>query len=120
MSKGLAFSLEDVCRLGKRIVLFPNKGVQVYFINGKYAERYVDVFQEGKKVPTVFERLPLEKIYPTIQRVYDRKTKGVLIARRAHPATQLRSTGKGMGKKIQRETEMSREQHSLVESQQVL
>lgn len=99
-------SPEEVLKYGKRIVLFSEgkgRNSRIYVIEDYriFQESYL-YFDDRKHIT---KRNPVEimDIYNKIERVYSRKTKGVLIARRSgnYKSNQqrllpLRKTGKGM------------------------
>lgn len=96
---------EEILKYGKRVVLFPEAGSKshkIYYVDGHTLVRHTILWTEGRPIDVYHSPCSIEDIYPHIERVYSRNTKGILIARRSgnrkqkHPAP-LRKTGKGMG-----------------------
>lgn len=96
---------EEVLKYGKRVVLFPDAGSKahkIYYVDGHKLVRHTILWTEGRPIDVYHSPCSIEDIYPHIERVYSRNTKGILIARRAGNQNQkhlapLRKTGKGMG-----------------------
>lgn len=100
---------EDVMRLGRRIILFPKpgmKGRETYFIQDGRLFQRGKLFIDGQQIEVelVDQSMYIEDVYPYIERVYSRSSKGILLARRSgsregnkrYPLP-LKKTGKGMG-----------------------
>lgn len=107
---------EEVLRYGKRVMLFSESGSKArktYYVDGSKLLRYTVLWSEGRKIDVYHSPCTIESVYPYIERVYSRKTKGVLIARRfgnrtsnRKKNTPLKKTGKGMGIMINKPKEI--------------
>lgn len=102
---------EEVMKYAKRVVLFQKgKGrkKREFIIEGDRIFQQVIEYIEGRKRLIEMNPVELVDIYNEIERVYSRKNKGVLIARRSgnYKSNQtkllpLKKTGKGMGETLQ-------------------
>ncbi|MEI5992345.1 hypothetical protein A5881_003901 [Enterococcus termitis] len=106
---------EEVLKYGQRVVVFArdknrNKQRETYFIENQRLVKKSKLWVDGQAqaVTYIDQSQDIEDLYPFIERVYSRQTKGVLIARRSgnYESNQrrplpLRKTGKGMGGTLQ-------------------
>ncbi|WP_321386427.1 hypothetical protein [uncultured Enterococcus sp.] len=101
---------EEVMKYGKRIALMPEKnmkGRDTYFIEDGRLTRKEKVITGGIQSMFKDQSVSIEDIYPFIEMVFNRKTKGTVIARRhgnresnENRQLPLKYTGRGMGGKL--------------------
>lgn len=94
---------EEILIYGKRVVLFPEKGSKahkIYYVQDGHLVRFTKLWTEGVPVDIYHSPVEIGDIYHLIERVYSKKSKGILIARRSgnrESHLPLKKTGKGIG-----------------------
>lgn len=117
-------SPEEVLKYGKRIVLFSEgkgRNPRKYVIEDYRIFQESYLYAENFKHVITGEPIDIMDIYDKIERVYSKKTKGILIARRSgnyrsnrQRLLPLRKTGKGMGNMITN-TELAKTAYNLMD-----